>query len=114
VRAGAAPALALALAALAHNYTPAVAASTIFVVVELLQFAIACVFARSGGDADATRLWPSLFVARVFYRPILWWIGLRSIVRLADGVPLGWGKLARRNTAVAYAVATAPARAASG
>jgi len=106
--------LALALAALAHNYTPAVAASTIFVAVELLQFAIACVFARSGGDADATRLWPSLFVARVFYRPILWWIGLRSIVRLADGVPLGWGKLARRNTAVAYAVATAPARAASG
>jgi cellulose synthase/poly-beta-1,6-N-acetylglucosamine synthase-like glycosyltransferase/peptidoglycan/xylan/chitin deacetylase (PgdA/CDA1 family)/spore germination protein YaaH len=106
--------LALALAAAAHNYTPAVAASVILAVVELVQFAIACVWARRAGDVAAIRLWPSLLAARVFYRPILWWIALRSIVRLADGVPLGWGKLARRNTAVAYAVATAQARAANG
>jgi hypothetical protein len=106
--------VAFALAAAAHNYAPAVAASSVLAVVELLQFAVAGAFARGKGGAQAMHLWPSLFAARLVYRPILWWIALRSIMRLADGVPLGWGKLARRNTAVAYAVATAPARAASG
>ncbi|HEX9103749.1 MAG TPA: hypothetical protein VF997_16175, partial [Polyangia bacterium] len=81
--------------------------------VELAQFAVACALARASGGAGAWRLWPALLSARLVYRPILWGISLRSIARLADGVPLGWGKLARRNTAVAYAVATAPARAAS-
>jgi hypothetical protein len=54
-----------------------------------------------------------MFTARICFRPILWGIALRSIARLADGVPLGWGKLDRRNTVVAYAAATATARAAN-
>jgi hypothetical protein len=40
-------------------------------------------------------------------------VTLRSIVRLFDGVPLGWGKLSRRNTAVAYSAAAAAATAAA-
>jgi len=104
----------LVVAGAAHNWTPAVAATAILCGVELAQFAVACTLARGSGDAHAWRLWPSLVTARLVYRPILWGIALRSIVRIADGVPLGWGKLTRRNTAIAYAVATAPARAANG
>jgi peptidoglycan/xylan/chitin deacetylase (PgdA/CDA1 family) len=106
--------VALALAAAAHNYAPALAASVLLASVELVQFATACLLARRAGDTHAWRLWPCVVTARVFYRPILWGIALRAIVRLADGVPLGWGKLTRRNTAVAYSAATAQVRAASG
>jgi cellulose synthase/poly-beta-1,6-N-acetylglucosamine synthase-like glycosyltransferase/peptidoglycan/xylan/chitin deacetylase (PgdA/CDA1 family) len=104
----------IAVAAAAHNFGPALATSALLAAIEILQLAIACVLARRTGDRSAWRLWPSLLTARLFYRPILWGITLRSIARLADGVPLGWGKLNRRNTAVAYATATAPARAAGG
>ena len=107
-------AVALVVAAAAHNWTPAVTATAILAGIELAQFVVACLLAHRSGDTRAWRLWPSLFTARLFYRPILWGIAVRSIARLADGVPLGWGKLTRRNTAVAYAVATAPARAANG
>jgi peptidoglycan-N-acetylglucosamine deacetylase len=102
----------LALAVAGANVTPALLAAALLSAVELAQFAVACSLARRSGAARAWRLLPSLLSARIFYRPILWGIALRSIARLADGVPLGWGKLARRNTAVAYAVATATARAA--
>ena len=106
--------LSLALALAARNATPAIVTTMLMLAVELLQFATACVLARRSGNGDAWRLAPSLLTARIFYRPILWGISLRSVARIADGMPLGWGKLARRNTVVAYAVATAPARAASG
>ncbi|MCU1277099.1 MAG: Polysaccharide deacetylase/glycosyl transferase, group 2 family protein [bacterium] len=106
--------LALALAVGERNFAPALVSGALLAGVELAQFAVACILARRSGAAYAWRLLPSLLTARLFYRPILWGVTLRSIVRLADGVPLGWGKLARRNTAVAYAVATAPARATSG
>jgi len=98
--------LALAVALAARNLAPAVWTTGIMLAVEVAQFAVASLLARRSGAAHAWRLWPSLLTARFFYRPLLWGIALRSIARLADGVPLGWGKLARRNSALAFAPAT--------
>ncbi|HEX6838440.1 MAG TPA: glycosyltransferase, partial [Polyangia bacterium] len=96
----------LAVAVAAGHLAPAAWTTLVLFTVELLQFAVACALARRSGASRAWRLLPSLATARLVYRPLLWWISLRSIVRLADGVPLGWGKLARRNSAVAFALAT--------
>ncbi|HWE30129.1 MAG TPA: glycosyltransferase, partial [Polyangia bacterium] len=106
--------ISLAIAVAAHNFAPALVAAALLAGVELAQLLVACALARNSGGTHGWRVAPSLLTARICYRPILWGITWRSIARLADGVPLGWGKLARRNTAVAYAVATAPARTASG
>lgn len=97
----------LAAAAVAGNVAPALWTTALLAAVELLQLAVACALARRSGGAHTWRLVPSLVTARLVYRPLLWGISLRSIARLADGVPLGWGKLARRNSAVAFATATA-------
>lgn len=106
--------LSLVIALAAHNFAPAMTAAAVLTAVELAQFAVAAALARRSGATRAWRLAPSLLTGRIWYRPILWGITLRSIVRLADGIPLGWGKLDRRNTVVAYAAATAAARAANG
>jgi peptidoglycan/xylan/chitin deacetylase (PgdA/CDA1 family)/spore germination protein YaaH len=104
--------LALLAAGIAGNLQPAVVAATLFYGVEVLQFAIACALSRRGGGAGAWRLAPCLLTSRLLYRPLLLAVTLRSIGRILDGVPLGWGKLARRNTVVAYAAATHAVRSA--
>ena len=109
-----AAALSLVIALAAGNVAPALVTALVMLALEAVQLTAACALASRSDGGAVWRLAPSLLTARLFYRPLLWGIALRSIARLADGMPLGWGKLARRNTAVAYAVATAPARAASG
>src|SRR5439155_82020 len=64
------------------------------VAVEAAQARLACALGRRG-----YRLLPWLLAARLFYRPILFGIVLRSLARSLDGIPLGWNKLARRGTA---------------
>lgn len=100
----------LGLAAIAGDLRPALITAASLAAVEVAQLAVAQWLARRSDGTPTGRLWPSLWTARLYYRPLLLAISLRSIARLADGVPLGWGKLARRNTAVAYSAATAAAR----
>jgi hypothetical protein len=102
--------LALVVAIAAGNPRPAIVASTLLFATELAQIMTACVLARRTHASAAWRLLPSLLTSRIIYRPLLLVVSLRSIGRLLDGVPLGWGKLARRNTAVAYAAATRTVR----
>ncbi len=86
--------VALSAAAVAGNWRPALFATTALTVAEWLQTAIACWFDRRG----RWRLMLWLPAARVIYRPILWLVTARSLARVLDGIPLGWGKLARRGT----------------
>jgi hypothetical protein len=106
--------VAVDIAGAAGQLAPALVTAALLALVDLAQFAAACALARRDDDTPTWRLLPSLWTARLCYRPLLLGISLRAIGRLVDGVPLGWGKLARRNTAVAYAAATAPVRVASG
>lgn len=103
--------ISLAVALAAHNLAPALVATGVLATIEVAQFVVASSLAARSGGTYGWRLAPTLLTARLCYRVILWFIALRSIARLVDGIPLGWGTLNRRNTAVAYAVATAPARA---
>lgn len=103
--------IALGVAIAAGNWRPALIAGASLLTAEVAHFIAACALARASGAGVTWRLAPSLLTARLFYRPLLWIVSLRSIGRLADGVPLGWGKLARRNTVVAYAAAASAARA---
>jgi peptidoglycan-N-acetylglucosamine deacetylase len=100
----------LALACAMGNVRPAIIAAAVLTAVELVQLAVAFLLARGSDGAPSPRLSLLALTARPYYRPLLLAISLRSIARLADGMPLGWGKLARRNTAVAYSAATAGAR----
>ena len=104
--------LAAAAAAVAGNLQPALVASALLCAVEVAQLVVAAALAHHSGGAGAWRLAPSLLTSRLLYRPLLLAVALRSIGRLFDGVPLGWGKLARRNTVVAYAAVTHAARSA--
>jgi cellulose synthase/poly-beta-1,6-N-acetylglucosamine synthase-like glycosyltransferase len=101
--------LGVLLAILNGNWQPALITAAVLFGVEVVQFAIAAVMARASGGSGLLRLVPSLLTSRILYRPVLLAIMLRSIGRLFDGVPLDWEKLARRNTAIAYAAATARA-----
>lgn len=107
-----AAAVALVVAALAGNLRPALLAGALFVLAETLEWVAAAMLARRSGGGGAWRLAACLVTTRLFYRPLLLGVTLRSIGRLIDGVPLGWGKLARRNTVVAYAAATGALRSA--
>lgn len=100
----------LVVAIAAGNLRPAIVAGLLLFGAELVQYLVAAILARRSGDRSAWRLAPSLLTARLLYGPLLLIVALRSIGRLLDGVPLGWGKLARRNTVVAYAAVTSSAR----
>jgi cellulose synthase/poly-beta-1,6-N-acetylglucosamine synthase-like glycosyltransferase len=97
----------LLLAAASGNLQPAFMVGAALMGLDAVQLATAVWLARrSGGEA---RSFPAMLTAGLLYRPLLLLVTLRSIVRLLDGVPLGWGKLSRRNTAVAYSAAAAAA-----
>jgi cellulose synthase/poly-beta-1,6-N-acetylglucosamine synthase-like glycosyltransferase len=101
--------LAIIVAAFSGNLRPALMTSAFLFATELIQAVVACVLSyRSKGKG--LRLLLSVVATRLFYRPLLLGITLRSLARLLDGVPLGWAKLARRNTVLAYAaiVSAAP------
>jgi cellulose synthase/poly-beta-1,6-N-acetylglucosamine synthase-like glycosyltransferase len=106
--------LALLAAAMTGNLRPALMTSAAFFATELLQFAMSSLLARRS-NGGGLRLLPSLLTSRLIYRPLLLAVTMRSLARLLDGVPLGWNKLARRNTVRAYiaAVRGASQRAAS-
>lgn len=104
--------IAVAVAALGGNLKPAFITSAALFASELLQLIVACVLARRS-NGSGFRLLPSMFASRVCYRPLLLGIMIRSLLRIVDGVPLGWGKLARRNTVRAYAAAVSSAAAAA-
>jgi cellulose synthase/poly-beta-1,6-N-acetylglucosamine synthase-like glycosyltransferase len=105
--------LALLIAAASGNLRPALITSAFLFATELIQFIVACVLSyRSKGSG--LQLFLSVIATRLFYRPLLLGITLRSLARLLDGVPLGWAKLARRNTVLAYAAIASAARKAHG
>jgi peptidoglycan/xylan/chitin deacetylase (PgdA/CDA1 family) len=92
-------ALAAALWALAcGNWRPAAIASAAFCAIDGVQLVVAAALARRGGGSCrvAARAW---LAARFIQRPLLLWVALRSLARVIDGIPLGWGKLARRGLA---------------
>ncbi|HZS39534.1 MAG TPA: glycosyltransferase [Polyangia bacterium] len=88
----------LLVAAAAGNWRPALEASAILLGAELVQAVAACWFERRSGRRSGLSLVRWLLVARLVYRPILLGVMARSLARVLDGVPLGWGKLARRGT----------------
>jgi cellulose synthase/poly-beta-1,6-N-acetylglucosamine synthase-like glycosyltransferase/peptidoglycan/xylan/chitin deacetylase (PgdA/CDA1 family)/spore germination protein YaaH len=101
--------IAVAAAAVSGNLRPAWTTSACLFAVELIQFLVAATLAlRSGGRGF--RLAPSLLGVRFLYRPVLLMVMLRSLVRLLDGVPLYWNKLARRNTVIAYSAVASVAQ----
>lgn len=104
--------LALAVAAVAGHVQPALIAAALLLVVEAAQCLTACLLAQRSGARHAWQLAPSLLTVRLLYRPLLLVLSLRSIGRLLDGVPLGWGKLARRNTVIGYPLPATVLRAA--
>jgi len=85
-------------AAMAGNFGPALVVSGVLFLVELVQLLIACRLERRSGGHTPRRLFAWVVASRFYYRPLLLWVGLRSLWRILDGIPLGWGKLARRGT----------------
>jgi cellulose synthase/poly-beta-1,6-N-acetylglucosamine synthase-like glycosyltransferase len=91
------------IAALAMgNWRPAVMATTCLLAVECMQLAVACALQRSSGGSGGWRSFGWVLGSRLAYRPLLLIVTLRSIVRVLDGVPIGWGKLLRRGTVVGF------------
>jgi cellulose synthase/poly-beta-1,6-N-acetylglucosamine synthase-like glycosyltransferase len=90
--------IATAAAAVAGNLLPALVAAAAFVGVEIAQVALACVLERRSGGRGRLRMLLWLLVVRLIYRPLLFVALARSLGRVLDGIPLAWGKLARRGT----------------
>lgn len=101
--------IAVVAATVSGNLHPAMVTSVVLFATELIQFLVAALLARRS-NGNGLRFVFSLLGARLFYRPLLLGVTLRSLVRLLDGVPLGWGKLARRNTVLAYAAVASAAK----
>jgi hypothetical protein len=92
-------ALAAAVAALAAgNFAPALYATTALLGVELVHALTAGLLERRTGGRGGLRLVGWLVAGRLLYRPLLLLVLARSLGRVLDGIPLGWGKLARRGT----------------
>jgi cellulose synthase/poly-beta-1,6-N-acetylglucosamine synthase-like glycosyltransferase len=104
---------AMVVAAISGNLLPALIISAFLFATELIQFVVACVLSYRSQGAGI-RLFLSVIPTRLFYRPLLLGITLRSLARLLDGVPLGWAKLTRRNTVLAYAAIVSAAPKTSG
>jgi hypothetical protein len=87
-------------AAAAGRLGPALIAAGVLLATECLHACAAGALARrSGGSsvgAARTLFW--LVAGRLLYRPLLFAVGVRSLARVLDGIPLGWNKLARRGT----------------
>jgi cellulose synthase/poly-beta-1,6-N-acetylglucosamine synthase-like glycosyltransferase/peptidoglycan/xylan/chitin deacetylase (PgdA/CDA1 family) len=98
--------IAIVVACLSGNLRPALITSAFLFATEICQFVFACALSYRTKGSGA-RLIGSVVATRLFYRPLLLAVTMRSLARLLDGVPLGWAKLARRNTVLAYAAITA-------
>ncbi len=89
---------ATAWALYAGRWRGALLASALLVSAEVAQLVAARRFAaHAGGRPDQRHAWLWL-PSRLIYRPLLFVVLARALWRTLDGVPLGWGKLARRNT----------------
>jgi hypothetical protein len=88
-----------AVAALAAgNLGPALLATTVLFGSELVHALTAGLLELRAGGRGGLRLIGWLVAGRVLYRPLLLLVLARSLGRVLDGIPLGWGKLARRGT----------------
>jgi cellulose synthase/poly-beta-1,6-N-acetylglucosamine synthase-like glycosyltransferase len=90
--------LALVAAAATGHLAPAIATSLALLAADIVQTWLAIYLQRRSGGAGVRRWLWWLLVSRFLYRPLLMAVTWRSLARVADGVPLGWGKLARRGT----------------
>jgi hypothetical protein len=99
----------LMAASAAGNLRPALWVAALLLGLDALQLGVAAWLARRSGGDPRHRHLPAMCTAGLLYRPLLLVVTLRSIMRLFDGVPLGWGKLSRRNTAIAYSAVAAAA-----
>jgi cellulose synthase/poly-beta-1,6-N-acetylglucosamine synthase-like glycosyltransferase len=87
------------VAALATGHlAPALVTSAALLVADLVQALVAVRLARGSGGSVPRRWIFWLLASRVFYRPLLMAVMWRSLARVLDGIPLGWGKLERRGT----------------
>jgi cellulose synthase/poly-beta-1,6-N-acetylglucosamine synthase-like glycosyltransferase len=86
------------LALAAGNLLPAVAASTILLALDGVQIGVAWCFARRSGVDERLPFLRALWWSRWVHRPLLFAVQVRALWRVLDGIPLGWGKLQRRNT----------------
>jgi hypothetical protein len=80
------------------NVRPLAVTAGLVGVIELGLTWLAVRWARSTGGMPSFRPFVWSMVTRVFYRPLLLVVLLRSLVRAVEGIPLGWNKLARRGT----------------
>jgi cellulose synthase/poly-beta-1,6-N-acetylglucosamine synthase-like glycosyltransferase len=90
--------VAMVAALYAGNFVPALLATVVLFGVELAHALAAGLLERRGGGRGGLRLVGWLVAGRLFYRPLLLLVLARSLGRVLDGIPLGWGKLARRGT----------------
>jgi hypothetical protein len=90
--------LALAAAVASGHLAPAIVTSLALLAADVAQAGLAIRLARRSGGSGVRRWLWWLIVSRFVYRPLLTAVTWRSLARVADGVPLGWGKLARRGT----------------
>jgi cellulose synthase/poly-beta-1,6-N-acetylglucosamine synthase-like glycosyltransferase len=103
------------LAAWSGNLRPALVAWAILFGLEGLQVMVAARLARLEERGGRWPLVRTLLFSRLFYRPLLFAVNLRALARVLDGIPLGWGKLPRRNTSALLAAPALPGnRARSG
>jgi hypothetical protein len=82
----------------AGNLAPALLATAVLLATEVVHALTAGVLERRAGGRGGLRLLGWLLAGRVLYRPLLLLVLARSLGRVLDGIPLGWGKLARRGT----------------
>jgi cellulose synthase/poly-beta-1,6-N-acetylglucosamine synthase-like glycosyltransferase len=83
----------LAFAAWGGRLGAAVGAWAILMGVEAAQLAVALWLARAKAPLLRGWVWSQLV-----QRPVLTLVQLRALWRVLDGIPLGWGKLTRRNS----------------
>lgn len=86
------------MAAFTGNLRPALVASLVLLAVEIAQTAVALLLARRSGIRERLPLVRAWLWSRVVHRPVLFVVQVRALLRVLDGIPVGWGKLARRNT----------------
>jgi cellulose synthase/poly-beta-1,6-N-acetylglucosamine synthase-like glycosyltransferase/peptidoglycan/xylan/chitin deacetylase (PgdA/CDA1 family) len=96
--------LSTVVAAVGGHLGPALVVTVALLGGEAVQAAVACVLAQRSGRPDACRLLAWLLPSRLVYRPLLFLVLVRALGRVLDGIPLGWGKLARRGTVAAPCV----------
>ena len=79
-----------------YNFAPVAFFYALFFISELVSAAFAF-----GLDRQSPRLLPWLFLQRLVYRQLMYYVIIKALARAIGGSATGWGKFARSGTAVA-------------